>query len=320
MGEDYGQEELVTEEMLWDRIPEVQGEERANTFYELSARIFARGQYDEALALAETARDIFSELGTAAQSEGLAQAYSAIGYNLNQLKRMDEAATAMSQAVSILRENKSPIALELACTLGEWWYASKNYEKVIETMYECSQEHLVDGNTIGAANDMHLIGCAQRELKNFSEAIICFQEARKMFKMEKEVIHIARCDQKIASCYNELGDGEKAIDAARKAIDVFETAHDHDRETFALFEFGKAEILLGKLEDGLSTLDGVLLIIAEDEPKDFDFILDIETRMVSVMRQLGRMEEADEVERRLKSVREALADEPASDADVALND
>jgi hypothetical protein len=63
-----------------------------------------------------------------------------------------------------------------------------------------------------------------------------------------------------------------------------------------------------------------LLIIAEDEPKDFDFILDIETRMVSVMRQLGRMEEADEVERRLKSVREALADEPASDADVPLND
>ncbi len=319
MGEDYGQEELVTEEMLWDRIPEVQGEERANTFYELSARIFARGQYDEALALAETARDIFSELGTAAQSEGLAQAYSAIGYNLNQLKRMDEAATAMSQAVSILRENKSPIALELACTLGEWWYASKNYEKVIETMYECSQEHLVDGNTIGAANDMHLIGCAQRELKNFTEAIICFQEARKMFKMEKEVIHIARCDQKIASCYNELGDGEKAIDAARKAIDVFETAHDHDRETFALFEFGKAEILLGKLEDGLSTLDGVLIIIAEDEPKDFDFILDIETRMVSVMRQLGRMEEAVEVERRLKSVREALAAEPDSE-ELTLND
>ena len=54
MSEDEGMEELVTEEMLWDRIPEVQGEERANTYYELSARIFARGQYDEALALART--------------------------------------------------------------------------------------------------------------------------------------------------------------------------------------------------------------------------------------------------------------------------
>jgi len=306
MGDDEGQDELVTEEMLWDRIPQVHGEERANTYYELSARIFARGQYDEALALAETARDIFSELGESAPKEGLAQAYSAIGYNLNQLKRMDEAATAMSQAVAILRENKSPIALELACTLGEWWYSSKNYEKVIETMYECSQEHLVDGNTIGAANDMHLIGCAQRELKNYNEAIICFNEARQMFKSEKEVIHVARCDQKIASCYIEIGDGEKALEAARKAIDVFETAHDHRRETFALFEYGKAEILLNKLEDGLATLDNVLQIVADDEPKDFEFIMDIETRMSAVMRQLGRIEEANEVDRRLASVREVM--------------
>ena len=88
MSEDEGMEELVSEEMLWDRIPEVHGEERANTYYELSARIFARGQYDEALALAETARDIFSELGAAAPSEGLAQAYSAIG---SQLKDEDSA-------------------------------------------------------------------------------------------------------------------------------------------------------------------------------------------------------------------------------------
>jgi len=306
MSDEEGQDELVTEEMLWDRIPQVHGEERANTYYELSARIFARGQYDEALALAETARDIFSELGESAPKEGLAQAYSAIGYNLNQLKRMDEAATAMSQAVAILRENKSPIALELACTLGEWWYSSKSYEKVIETMYECSQEHLVDGNTIGAANDMHLIGCAQRELKNYNEAIICFTEARKMFKSEKEVIHVARCDQKIASCYIEIGDGEKALEAARKAIDVFETAHDHRRETFALFEYGKAEILLNKLEDGLATLDNVLQIVADDEPKDFEFIMDIETRMSAVMRQLGRIEEANEVDRRLASVREVM--------------
>ena len=47
MSDDEGQDELVTEEMLWDRIPQVHGEERANTYYELSARIFARGQYDD---------------------------------------------------------------------------------------------------------------------------------------------------------------------------------------------------------------------------------------------------------------------------------
>ena len=92
--------------MLWERIPETTGVDRANTYYELSARIYARGQYDEALALAETARDIYAELGNT--KDGLAQAYSAIGYNLNQLKRINEAANAMSKAVELLRETKSP--------------------------------------------------------------------------------------------------------------------------------------------------------------------------------------------------------------------
>ena len=308
MSDDDNHDDIVTEEMLWDRIPQTEGQDRAETYYELSARIFARGQYDEALALAETARDIYSEMGASAPSEGLAQAYSAIGYNLNQLKRIDEAATAMSKAVELLRESKSPIALELACTLGEWWYSSKKYSEVIATMSECAQEHLVDGNQMGAANDLHLLGMAYRELKQYTEALEAFKEARGIFKSEKEVLHVARCDQKIASCYNWLGDGEKALEASRKAVDVFETAHDHRRETFALFEYGKAEILLGKLEEGLNTLDGVLQIIADDEPKDFEFIVDIESRMADVMRALGRVEEAAEIERRLTAVRDTLSD------------
>jgi tetratricopeptide (TPR) repeat protein len=310
VSEDDDMEELITEEMLWDRIPEVDGEERASTFYELSARIYARGQYDEALALAETARDIYSTLGDSAPSEGLAQAYSAIGYNLNQLKRMDEAATAMSKAVEILRENKSPIALELACTLGEWWYTSKQYDKVVETMNECAQEHLVDGNEIGAANDLHLIGCAERELKNYERSIDAFKEARALFKRNKEVIHVARCDQKIASCLIELGEGELALETARKAVDVFETGHDHRRETFAQFEYGKAQILLEKFDDALATLEQVLSVVSEDEPKDFEFIVDVETRIAKIIRMQGRTDEADEIERRLKAVQETLDEEP----------
>ena len=303
-------EELITEEMLWDRIPEVDGEERASTYYELSARIYARGQYDEALALAETARDIYSTLGDSVPSEGLAQAYSAIGYNLNQLKRMDEAATAMSKAVEILRENNSPIALELACTLGEWWYTSKQYDKVVQTMNECAQEHLVDGNEIGAANDLHLIGCAERELKNYEKSIDAFKEARALFKRNKEVIHVARCDQKIASCLIELGEGELALETARRAVDVFETGHDHRRENFAQFEYGKAQILLEKFDDALATLEQVLSVVSEDEPKDFEFIVDLETRIAKIIRMQGRTDEADEIERRLKSVQETLDEEP----------
>lgn len=301
-------DEIITEEMLWERIPETNGIERANTYYELSARIYARGQYDEALALAESARDIYTELGSGRANEELAQAYSAIGYNLNQLKRIDEAATAMSQAVDLLRKNKSPIALELACTLGEWWYSSKKYQEVVETMNECAQEHLVDGNELGAASDLHLIGCAYRELGNYPAAIEAFEEARGLYKKHKEVIHVARCDQKIASCYNKLGDGDKALDKARIALDVFETAHDHRRQVITLFEYAKALELLGDFDDALATLDQVLTTASDDEPRDFQFIVDIETQIAGILRKVDRNEEALEIERRLGSVRSILAE------------
>ena len=302
-------DEIITEEMLWERIPETNGMERANTYYELSARIYARGQYDEALALAETARDIYSELGNNHANEELAQAYSAIGYNLNQLKRMDEAASAMSKAVDLLRKSKSPIALELACTLGEWWYTSKKYLEVVDTMNECAQEHLVDGNELGAASDLHLIGCAYRELGQFDAAISAFEEARALWKKHKEVIHVARCDQKIASCYNRLNDGEKALERARQALDVFETAHDHRRQIISLFEYAKALELLEDYEEALATLDQVLTTASDEEPRDFEFIVDIESQIAAILRKTERVEEAAEIERRLSSVKSILADD-----------
>ena len=307
--DDENNDDITTEEMLWERIPQVEGLDRANTYYELSARIYARGQYDEALALAETARDIYTELGNASPSEGLAQAYSAIGYNLNQLKRINEAANAMSKAVELLRESKSPLAIDLACTLGEWWFSSKEYAKTIECMTECVQEHLVEGNVSGAANDLHLVGCAQIELKNFEKALDAFQEARKYFKGLKEVINVGRCDQKIAHCLIELGDGEAALSAAQKAVDVFVTAHDNHRETYSLLELGKAQILAGQEELGLDTLDRVLEIATESDSKDFEFIVEIERRMAVVLHQLGKDEEAEEIERRIKAVADIVEED-----------
>jgi len=305
--DDLGHDDILTEEMLWERIPEVIGLDRANTFYELSARIYARGQYDEALALAETARDIYAELDPVSSSDGLAQAYSAIGYNLNQLKRMTEAADAMSKAVNLLRESKSPLAIDLACTLGEWLYSSKEYKKTIECMRDCVQEHLVDGNDSGAANDLHLIGCALRELKQYTEATEAFQEARALFKKLKEVINVARCDQKIAHCLTELGDAEGALMAAQKSLDVFSTAHDHHRENYSLLELGKAQINTGKTEEGLMTLERVLEVSTEEsENRDFEFIIEVERRIAVVLRTVGRIAAADEIERRIGSVTDVI--------------
>jgi tetratricopeptide (TPR) repeat protein len=176
-------------------------------------------------------------------------------------------------------------------------------------MSDCVQEHLVDGNDSGAANDLHLIGCAQRELKNYGEALESLQEARALFKKLKEVINVARCDQKIAHCLIEIGDGEAALISAQKSLDVFVTAHDHYRETYSLLELGKAQIVAGQGEEGLNTLDRVLEIATDNENKDFEFILEIEGRMADVLHSLGREDEAEEIARRIKAVEEVIKED-----------
>ena len=175
-------------------------------------------------------------------------------------------------------------------------------------MTDCVQEHLVDGNDSGAANDLHLIGCAQRELGNFSLALDAFKEARILFKGLKEVINVARCDQKIAHCLVELNEGEAALAAAQKSLDVFVTAHDHRRETYSLLELGKAQIITDQPEEGMLTLERVLEVATDSEPRDFEFILEVERRIVAALRALDREDEALEIERRLLAVSEVIED------------
>ena len=95
-------------------------------------------------------------------------------------------------------------------------------------------------------------------------------------------------------------------------LDVFETAHDNRRQIFTLFEYAKALELIGDSEEALATLDQVLTTASEDEPRDFEFIVDIESEIAAILRKVDRIKEADEIERRLNSVRTILADDQSA--------
>jgi hypothetical protein len=92
-------------------------------------------------------------------------------------------------------------------------------------------------------------------------------------------------------------------------LDVFVTAHDNTRETYSLYEVGKAQIVSGQEEEGLNTLDRVLEIVTENETKDFEFIIEIERKMASVLHKMGRDDEAEEIERRVAAVAEIVEED-----------
>ena len=75
---------------------------------------------------------------------------------------------------------------------------------------------------------------------------------------------------------------------------------------------GRVGQRLGGSEEALATLDQVLTTASEDDPKDFEFIIEIESEIASILRSADRIEEAEEIERRLNSVRAILADEQSA--------
>ena len=297
-------DDLESEEVLWERIPKVSGVERAHTFYELSARIYARGQFDEALALAESARDLYAQVD--GEVEGLAGAYSAIGYNLNQLERIDEAADAMSKAVDLLRNSKSPLAIDLACTLGEWLFTSQEFDRAIECMEDCVQEHLIEGNNSGAANDLQLIGSAYLELNKPDRALERFMEAKELFMEDHEVLNVGRSELKIAKSLIKMNDGESALICANRALDIFITARDTTREKRALECVAQANILLQNNEEALDVLEQVLESLHKEENKDFPFIIEVEKKIAEVLLLLDRNYDANKIMSRLATVEDIL--------------
>ena len=64
----------------------------------------------------------------------------------------------------------------------------------------------------------------------------------------------------------------------------------------------------GEIEEGLATLERVLDVATETEPRDFEFIVAIEKRIAEILHSMGRSEEAVEIERRIASVAEILED------------
>jgi hypothetical protein len=67
-------------------------------------------------------------------------------------------------------------------------------------------------------------------------------------------------------------------------------------------------VLSGEVDEGLNTLERVLDIAADAEPKDFEFIVAIERRIAGILHAEGRSDEASEIERRITAISEILED------------
>jgi tetratricopeptide (TPR) repeat protein len=127
-------------------LPQRDGEERADVLLALSKKAGYRGANEEALALAETAQDIYTSLGSTAADADIANAYTGISYSLRQLNKTEEAIRVLDKAVDIYREDHFPYIDDLLRTKGIWHSELGDWESTLQCHLEAVRVNEIDGN------------------------------------------------------------------------------------------------------------------------------------------------------------------------------
>lgn len=303
------QENKPDEKELWRKIPSTQGADRADAYVELSHLAYDRGDHKAALALCQSAREIYEGLATFVGTSQLLHVYEGITWSLRRLDRDAEAAQVALDAVALLQEENPAAATEMFRDAGRFFYAAEEFEKSLECHLKALADCNPDMSDTNMGVDEYNCGSAMVQLKRYADALPHLLAARGYFKKSKEPERIYYCDEYIAVCNIELNNSVEAITYAQKCLDFAVTAQNHVLQTWGHYRLGCAKVLIGELDEAEAELRKSLSMNANACDVDWDLALEVEQEIVKILIANGRIEEADEITRRLENLKEVIGDD-----------
>ena len=297
------------EKELWKKIPSTQGADRADAYIELSHLAYDRGDHKAALALCQSAREIYEGLTTYVGTSQLLHVYEGITWSLRRLDRDAEAAQVALDAVALLNEEDPLAATEMFRDAGRFYYAAGEYEKSLECHNKAIADCNPDMTDTNMGCDEYNCGSTLVQLKRYAEALPHLLAARGYFKKSKEPERIFYCDEYITVCYIELNNSVEAINYAQKTLDFAVLAQKRVLETWARYRMGCAKVLIGELDVAEEELREALSMNASSSDVDWDLAVEVELEIVKILITKGRVAEADEITRRLANLKDILEDE-----------
>ena len=297
------------EKELWKKIPSTQGADRAEAYVELSHLAYDRGDHKAALALCQSAREIYEGLTSYVGTSQLLHVYEGITWSLRRLDRDAEAAQVALDAVALLNEEDPLAATEMFRDAGRFYYAAGEYEKSLECHNKAIADCNPDMTDTNMGCDEYNCGSTLVQLKRYAEALPHLLAARGYFKKSKEPERIFYCDEYITVCYIELNNSVEAINYAQKTLDFAVTAQKRVLETWARYRMGCAKVLIGELDVAEEELLEALSMNASSSDVDWDLALEVEQEIVKILITKGRVSEAEEITRRLENLKEIIKGE-----------
>jgi tetratricopeptide (TPR) repeat protein len=301
--------EKQDEKELWQRIPNTEGTERAETFVALSHIAYDRGDHKAALALCESAREIYEQLGAEASTSALMHVYDGISWSLRKLDRDEEAAELALRAVDLLKDERPSDAADMMRDAGRFYFAAGKYEKSLQCHQNAIAEIDLDTTDFTMGIDSYNCGFALIRMEKYAESLQYLLAARNYLKIAKEPEKVYYCDEYLAVAFIELKNGVEATTHAQKCLDFAQSAQNEPLETWARYRLGCAQVLLGEFDEAEEHLRQALSMNVHARDTDWELAIELEKEIANILVIKGRVAEANEIKRRIATIEETMNDE-----------
>jgi tetratricopeptide (TPR) repeat protein len=309
----------MSEREMWLALPTAEKEEKAELLLGLAREAHQRGAGNASLELARAALDTIEAMGELAPSGERAQAHCAIAWSHKGMDQLPEAIAELDKAISIYRETSSPILTNVLSTRSIWCGILEDWEGNLAGHLENLRIHEVEGDREWIAKGWFNIGVSYNALERHHDARDAFLTSRGFFVELKMIPEIARVDRWITETYVALGDGERAYEYARKALNVAELSQDRGPLMWSELMIGKALLTLCNYEDAERYFaKGYSRAISVDESEiAWDYVVELEEERIKLLKATGRNDQAAEIEARIATVKETYS--PAKDNSSNVN-
>jgi tetratricopeptide (TPR) repeat protein len=296
----------LSEEELWELLPESQGEERAFVLFALCKQSYDREAGSEALAFAEAALDIYANYGLDLEDSVYVNALMAKAQSLKLLNRVEEALEEIEKVINYHRQNGSRYLDDFLRTQSNWLGSIGNWEAAMQCQAEAVRINEIDGNHEWLAISRYRSAFCLMKLGDYNNAQAELQLARGGFKELGKISDIGECDVALANCYFELRAYEAGIAAATRSETLARVSQKYHDQARAMLILIKLHIAMGNMEKAQPLVVDVGYLANIGHEKDWELLAQVQEISSLYHRSGNFLDRAQEDEDRAATIRDIL--------------
>ena len=299
----------LSENELWDQLPNVEGELKSDFLYELSRRSFDKSDFKSALALAEQSRDVILSLKDLTSDAELLKTYLVVGLNANKLGDHELVISNLEKALEIAKANNLDKADDYTI-LVDAYDAIGNREKSIALLEWQFEKYNQIDEDLDCSSCLAQIALHYKGLEQLDKALTKLELALDFAKNSGDTNFTLLIQNYIADTHYDLGNYVEAEKRVEKLITSFELLN--NKRSLIEMKYLKYQIMWmtgGNKKEIIKSLKALAQEITEQDQESIDQRIFLEKIIIGCLEDMGGWEnikEAGKSKRRLADLEELV--------------